>query len=98
MGATLIIDKRLASFDVKLNTRIIPFIFFIIGTSIAIQYFGLPAWVLPMGVDFLISFLISGALYTLLSANGFGFLNEIKLRHSLSAMTVTVFLLKHLLL
>jgi len=89
----LITLRTVLRLDVELYGRVVGFVFFAVVAAVAIQIFGLPPQILTTGAELFTSFIISGGLYALLAASGFEFLEEFKLKYSISAMTVVVFLL-----
>jgi hypothetical protein len=83
---------------VEMFNRITIFLVVVVVAVFAIQFLDLPVRLLNIVVNFFVSFRISGGIYGLLSTVGLEYLENIKFRYSLSPMTITVFLLKHLVI
>lgn len=66
-------------------------------TAVILQYLEGPSWPLDLIMDIGVSFILSGVFYMLLRSAGLDFLEDIQFGF-LSAMTLTIFVLKHLLI
>ena len=81
----------------KPDKRVEIFTAVVIATVVIIHFLNFPIWLLTVVKEFGISFVLSGIFYAFLLAAGLDFLEEIQIGFA-SVMTITVFVIKHLLI